>query len=678
MKSSPFFLAALLFLLSACVKEQTEPNYFSASPRNISTPAEGGEMAVQVECDFTWNASLASGKWLHIKSMDKQNPSSTITLGADWTTDFDIRRDTLVIKSGSSTINIPISQQGLNTIVSTPNVILKDMATVALVINAPFSWTATPGSVDTSSPWFTISPESGKVGSTIMKVTANDPNLNVGDRTSFIKMVMGEMNFNVSVTQKQKDALLLSADKVEITDKKSSFEVICQSNVEYSITIDEDSRSWLRVNSGNTKALNEERITFSADANESDKPRKAIVTFKGSGLSETLTVCQAERSILIFDEDVIDAGSKGGTFTVDLRTNIDYSISFESSPDWVRVVAPTSVRVDRLYLEVDSNDTYSDRSAIMVVKDKNSDLSQTLTINQRQNNAIILDEKEIKIKNRRDVFTVEIKSNVEFEAIIPERDKSWLSIVKTKGLDISSVSFMAEENTGDMTRTSEIVFISEDASDTLKVVQAERDMIIVTPQMADIEFYGGQLTVDVTRNVDYSLSIEDGANWIDRLRPDVTIDGREYFKISENKTKKTRQGNIFLNGVDSQAADTLTIIQFARPSGTFLDSYIPGSYGTLGTGWKYSRQISQISTKKQENGHAFILMFPKDRNVLELTGLPETFSTGDWIEMGRVCHSSSGISSRKGSAVVMQIDGDLVWLSYEDDEKYIVKLIDWK
>ena len=113
---------------------------------------------------------------------------------------------------------------------------------------------------------------------------------------------------------------------------------------------------------------------------------------------------------------------------VELRSNVDYEVIIpEDVKDWVTQITGRSSRVDNLIFNIAANPTYDNRSAKVIIKDKNSKLADTLNINQTQVNAIILTQEKYEIPSKGQNIKVEVKSNIKYDIIIPDNAENGLN-----------------------------------------------------------------------------------------------------------------------------------------------------------------------------------------------------------------------------------------------------------
>ena len=87
-----------------------------------------------------------------------------------------------------------------------PPVIVAEGGTVAVGFKASADWTAT-----SDQPWCIVSPASGKAGNATVTVSA-EKNEDYNERNATLILRVGTLQKKITVTQKQNDALTVTAD----------------------------------------------------------------------------------------------------------------------------------------------------------------------------------------------------------------------------------------------------------------------------------------------------------------------------------------------------------------------------------------------------------------------------------------------------------------------------------
>lgn len=258
-------------------------------------------------------------------------------------------------------------------------------------------------------------------------------------------------------------------------------------------------------------------------------------------------------------------------------------------------------------------------------------------------------------------------------------DVPWFDIEPSSGGAGSTVVTVipSEPNSSATDRSAFVKFLMGGYNFYLTVTQRQRDtskdIVKLSKKTAYIEFYGDNLEVEVTSNVAYEL-FPPKEEWVEL--DGTPVDGNYRFKVHSFMQPGLRSAIAVFKSVDSAAADTLTVLQYGRSSGTFLDSTVPGIYGVDGVDYAYSMDVSQLGMIRRDSGCSFRVVWPSEKSMVEVEGLPLKYEIGQNVSLVRSIYSDNFNSIVSVSARVAQIEDDLVWLSGKDGGSFIVKMLD--
>ena len=311
------------------------------------------------------------------------------------------------------------------------------------------------------------------------------------DRNTNLTVKAGNITKVLTVTQKDGDAIILSKDKFDIPEEGGNVTVEVKSNIQYEVSIPSQFQNWIK-HEPETKSITVKNFTFTILENKEYEKREGYIVFNGNSLKDTVHIYQtADPRTLILSKDTYNISSAKESIEVELKPNVDYSISIPSSAShWIKLLETKAIRTDKIYFEIEENTTYDNRSAQIFIRDKNSDLSDTLTINQSQLNALIIGQKDYKIPVEGQQISIEIKSNIDYEVILSKTAQSWIQEVpQSKGLTTSTLKYNILANTTGVNRTAKITIKDKNntLSDTVQVIQATEgtytgDIIFETEQ----------------------------------------------------------------------------------------------------------------------------------------------------------------------------------------------------
>ena len=359
--------------------------------------------------------------------------------------------------------------------------------TSALTFTATEAWTASVGEADTRAiDWLTVSPTSGQAGTATLTITT-EPNNTYDERNAAITLTSGGTRKTLTVTQKQRDALTVTSNKVELEATGGDFAIELQANVSVSYEIEESAKAWLTPAS-DTRALTTTTLHFQAAANEDLQPRQGIITLNGgNGLTEDITVYQlGSGPALILTQDEYLVGSDGETIKVELKSNNTYQIEMPSV-DWITKADTRALSTYTHYFTVAPNETYDAREAVIRFVDEDNGLKDSVKVVQVQKDAIILAKNKYEVSGAGETLSFSIQANVDFTVTT---NVDWIAQTNTRGLTEYPLSFTISPNDSDNPRTGIITIAdTNDNQQEITVEQTGKVDYEKIEREALIEFY---------------------------------------------------------------------------------------------------------------------------------------------------------------------------------------------
>lgn len=309
--------------------------------------------------------------------------------------------------------------------------------------------------------WCSVSPLSGKAGkaSLTIRTAANET---YDERNATITLRAGTDSKNIIVTQKQKDALLVSSSKVEMKKEGGEFTIEVKANVTFSHSIDEGI-DWISAATADTRGLTTTQLKFSVSVNTSVHKREAGITVTDGTLSERITVYQeGEEPQLTATASQQTFGPEGGTLKIEINSNVDYETLLPDA-SWIAEDQARNQSTHTLYFTISPNETYDNRQADIVFKDKESELADTVRVMQLQKDALIFSDEVIQVPGEENRLKIRFRRNIDFKVDVTA---NWITQVdnpETRSLQTDSVYFVILANPDyESERTCQIIFSSLD------------------------------------------------------------------------------------------------------------------------------------------------------------------------------------------------------------------------
>lgn len=428
--------------------------------------------------------------------------------------------------------------------------------TLALTFTTTSDWTA---SVDgAASGWLSVSPASGEAGTHTLSLvtTAND---SYDERNASVTITSGSVKKTLTVTQKQKDALILTSNKVELEAEGGDFSIELQANVEVTYEIESGAQTWLTP-VARSRGLTSSFLAFHAEANEEAEARQAVIKLAGgNGLTEEVTVYQIGTGpALVLSQSEYIVSSAGETIQVELRSNTAYEIEMPGV-DWLRKNSSRSLSTYTHYFIVDPNETYDARSAVIRFIDRENGIEQTVTVTQMQRDAIVVAQNVYQIGVEGGALNFAVQANVDFTV---STNADWITQVEARGLTERMLCFEVTPNEGEEMREAVITLESGSVKQTIKVQQfgkMEEPFIDLSLQEYKVGNAGGTFQIDVRTNIEYQVIIPDESWIIETAYDGIT----HFFEVLLNDTYDARTAEIRFVNTEKGIEKTVTVTQEA-------------------------------------------------------------------------------------------------------------------
>ena len=311
-------------------------------------------------------------------------------------------------------------------------------------VSANYPWIASASGTGIS-----VSPATGEGDAT---VTINVSPASSTDETKGTVSFQSEgLTASVAVSQEAKSSITVGVVN-KIPAEGGTFTVDIQYNTDFSVEIESAASSWITFKG--TKAMSIDKLEFSFAANNNPDPRTGKVTVKDKGgkvAPITLTFEQEEVKVLEVG-DTMPIPAEGGTFEVDVKYNIVFTVEVESAAQsWITFIKTKALQSGKLEFSFAPNEDPDSRTGKVKVKDKSGKVAPiTLTFVQEEKKIIdILEETEFQIPERGGSLEVGFGYNTELTVEIEPEAQSWARFVQTKALSYGYLEFMFEANEGE-------------------------------------------------------------------------------------------------------------------------------------------------------------------------------------------------------------------------------------
>ena len=284
-------------------------------------------------------------------------------------------------------------------------------------------------------------------------------------------------------------------------------------------------------------------VKFTVEENTGYEDRSVSVTIKAGTASKTFSIIQKGADALLVTTNKYEVVQEGGTIEVEVKANIDYSMEIsETAKGWISEASSRALKSYKHTFNIASNEEAENREGEITFK--SGDKVETVKVYQAGGAIIMLTQDEYIVSDAGEMITVEIKSNIEFGVQMPDVD--WIvDEASSRGMSSHTLNYYIEPNEGYDSRSAEIIFFDKNSNlqDTLKVIQAQKDAIVISSLEYTIPEEGGTLDFEVSSNVEFNTEIS--VDWIKQVTTSRGLENKQlHFTVDENTDGSVREGSI--------------------------------------------------------------------------------------------------------------------------------------
>jgi len=302
-------------------------------------------------------------------------------------------------------------------------------------------------------------------------------------------------------------------------------------------------------------------VKFTVDENTGYDDRSVSVTIKASSVSKTFTITQKGADALLVTTNKYEVAQEGGQIEIEVKANIEYQMEIsETAKSWITEASSRALTTYKHTLDIALNEDAEKREGEITFK--SGDKVETVKVYQAGGALILLSENEYTVSDVGDTISVDIKSNVEYGIQMPDVD--WITDeASSRGMSSHTLKYVIATNEGYDSRSAEIIFYDKnsDLKETLKIVQAQKDAIVISEKNFNINREGGTIEVKVNTNVDFEVQIPSDVTWVSQTDSRALTEKSIYLKIAENKGDDAREAEIVFINKESQISENITVSQ---------------------------------------------------------------------------------------------------------------------
>ena len=303
-------------------------------------------------------------------------------------------------------------------------------------------------------------------------------------------------------------------------------------------------------------------LNISTTPNDTYDERHVTVTLTCGTTSKSFTVSQKQKDALTASSAKNEFTALGGELVIEVKANISFeAVVDDACKSWITSASSRGLTTSTLKYTVAENETMDKREGLITIV--SGDFKEEIKVFQEGSKpVIVLTQDEYTVGSEGATVQVELKSNVDYSVQLPDVD--WVKEEASRALSSHTHYFAVEPNEEYDLRTAEIIFSNEaeGLSDTVRIVQVQKDALIVAQNEYSVNSKGGKLDFTVNANVEFEVSTN-----VDWIRQNTESRGlTEYplsFTVDENNLYESREGIIsVVSGVLKQE---IRVKQEAQP-----------------------------------------------------------------------------------------------------------------
>lgn len=318
--------------------------------------------------------------------------------------------------------------------------------------------------------------------------------------------------------------------------------------------------TWFDVNPKSGPAGTHTVTITTVEPNELYDDRSGFVKIACGGVERSVMVIQKRKDAILLTQSKYELPKEGGTIAVEVKSNMDYTATIQQ-PEWIHQAGTRGLSATTYRFVVDASEEATTREGQILFQA--GDLTETVHISQAGGEILVLSQKEYTVPAAGETIKVELRSNTDFELVLPEVD--WIQSGTTRAVSSYQYHFTVAANESPDSRMATILFKTKSSTETVTITQLQRDAIVVAKEQYEVAPEGGMLDLELAANVEVKVAVADEAQaWIKQLTTRAMTQSTLHFEIAPNDTDADRQGTITFSGGSS--SQTIVVSQAHLPT----------------------------------------------------------------------------------------------------------------
>lgn len=394
-------------------------------------------------------------------------------------------------------------------------------------------------SIFSDAPWCSVSSSYLKKGesSILIKLTENT---SYDERKAHITVEGEGIKKSILVTQKQKDAILLSNSVIDVDAASQNCQIDLRANVQVNVAISEEGSAWIKPVA--TRGLYSHSFKFTVEENKSVDERSAEITFSSGSIKEKVTLRQKGAAPYVeVSPNRLSLEYRQQVVKVAVRSNTIFKI-IEPRVEWMKILKEECTS-EVLCLSVDSNLSEDERKASITLIDTKHGTETELVITQagkEKDRIQLISGAEIRLTGGASEENIEFKTNADWSV---STEDYWIHPAPVRGkAGQQEVRVKVDSNTGPTERRGKVLFSAGTARLEVSVVQDYEHIFQLLNDRISIPFAGGECCVEVNSTDLVEYEITEGGSWLEFVRKNTYPNEVFVFRAKPNSSTQSRTG----------------------------------------------------------------------------------------------------------------------------------------
>ena len=417
----------LLSVVCSCKDDNNEPTPPEPSSE-ITIPSsenlnpvlsqEGGTVSISFTTTADWTASLVNTRaesWIIVTPSSGSKGKNEITITTTANETYDERNATVVLKCGSASKNIVVTQKQKDalTVTSSKYEVDSKGGNINVEVKANISF-----EVEIKTDWIKQQTEKTRALTASNLNFTIEPNETGDKREGEIIIKSGELSETVKVYQGFENFITLTQKDFTIPEEGGSVDIEIKSTLNYEVKMLSDV-DW--ITEVQSRAVSTHTHHYTVSPNDTYDSREVKIVFydpKDKNVADTVTIYQLQKDAIVLAQDEYIMEAKGGELDFTVSANVEFKVSV--SADWIEKISTRGLIDKRLKFVVKENTSDENRETVITIS--NDKLEQHIKVIQKGKNIFSIKQKEYTVSAAGEQIRVEVTATGKYSIQMPEVD----------------------------------------------------------------------------------------------------------------------------------------------------------------------------------------------------------------------------------------------------------------